>query len=97
VAIARALTIEPEMLLLDEATSALDVLAAGEIMELLTALQRERQLSLLFVTHDLALARRLCHRIAVMEQGQLVEVGKTEDIIAYPSHEATRQLIAAST
>ncbi|MBK5264038.1 MAG: ABC transporter ATP-binding protein [Alphaproteobacteria bacterium] len=96
VAIARALTTEPEMLLLDEATSALDVLAAGEIMDILAALQRERQLSLLFVTHDLALARRLCHRIAVMERGRLVEIGPTEDIITHPSHEATRRLLAAS-
>ncbi|MCF8709991.1 nickel ABC transporter ATP-binding protein NikE [Rhizorhapis sp. SPR117] len=97
VAIARALTVEPEMLLLDEATSALDVIAAGEIMELLTALQRERQLSLLFVTHDLALARRLCHRVAVMEQGRLVEMGQTEDLFVRPSHQATRQLVAASS
>lgn len=95
VAIARAIAAEPEMLLLDEATSALDVLAAGEIIALLGRLQREAGLALLFVTHDLALARRLCHRAAVMERGRIVEVGPVEALLARPLAEATRRLVAA--
>ncbi len=69
VAIARALSANPEMLLLDEATSALDPLVADGVTALFAKLQRERGLSLLFITHDLALARRVAHRIAVMEDG----------------------------
>jgi peptide/nickel transport system ATP-binding protein len=96
VAIARALASDPEMLLLDEATSALDVLVAGRVLELLEALQRSRRLAILFITHDLAVARRLCHRIAVLDQGRIVEEGATEAVIAAPRHPVTRRLVAAS-
>lgn len=73
VAIARALAPEPELLLLDEATSALDVLIAGRILDLLLRLQRTRRLAMLFVTHDAAAARKLCHRTIAMEAGRIVE------------------------
>ncbi|MGP1283040.1 MAG: ATP-binding cassette domain-containing protein, partial [Parasphingopyxis sp.] len=96
VAIARALVAEPEILLLDEATSALDVLVAGRVLDLLEKLQRERELALLFITHDLAVAKRLCHRIAVMDSGRIVEEGPARQIIAAPAHPATRKLVAAS-
>jgi len=96
VAIARALVSEPEMLLLDEATSALDVLVAGRVLDLLERLQHERNLALLFITHDLAVAKRLCHRIAVMEAGEIIEEGSTQQIIAAPTHPVTQKLIAAS-
>jgi ABC-type glutathione transport system ATPase component len=96
VAIARALISDPEMLLLDEATSALDVLVAGRVLDLLEGLQRSRGLALLFITHDLAVARRLCHRIIVLDQGRIVEQGATERIIAEPAHPATRRLVQAS-
>jgi peptide/nickel transport system ATP-binding protein len=96
VAIARALVADPQLLLLDEATSALDVLVAGRVLELLAALQRRRRLAILFISHDLAVARRLCHRIAVMEAGRIVEQGPTEAIIAAPAHPATRRLVEAS-
>jgi len=96
VAIARALVADPELLLLDEATSALDVLVAGRVLELLAELQRWRRLAILFISHDLAVARRLCHRIAVMESGQIVEQGLSEELIAAPRHPATRRLIDAS-
>lgn len=96
VAIARALVADPEMLLLDEATSALDVLVAGRVLDLLSELQHRRRLAILFITHDLAVARRLCHRIAVMEAGRIVEQGETESIIASPQHPATRRLVEAS-
>jgi peptide/nickel transport system ATP-binding protein len=96
VAIARALIAEPQMLLLDEATSALDVLIAAQIVALLQKLQRERALAILAITHDLALARLLCHRIAVMDAGRIVEVGDAKALIADPQHPATKRLVAAS-
>ncbi len=96
VAIARALVAKPKMLLLDEATSALDVLIAAQIVELFQRLQRERGLSLLAITHDLALARLLCHRIAVLDQGRIVEEGKAEDVITSPAHPVTQRLVKAS-
>lgn len=96
VAIARALVAEPDMLLLDEATSALDVLVAAQIIALLQKLQRERGLAILAITHDLALARMLCHRIAVLDAGRIVEMGKADDIITSPAHRVTQRLVAAS-
>jgi len=96
VAIARALAASPEMLLLDEATSALDMLVAGRVIDLLARLQRDRGLAILLITHDLAVARRLCRRIAVMDAGRIVEAGETERIIAAPQHDVTRRMVAAS-
>lgn len=96
VAIARALSANPEMLLLDEATSALDPLVADGVVALFDRLQRERGLSLLFITHDLALARRTAHRIAVMEAGRIVECATREELFADPKADATKRLIAAS-
>lgn len=95
VAIARALAVDPEMLLLDEATSALDPLAAQDIAALLGNLQRTRGLSILLITHDLALARRMAHRIAVMENGQVAETASREDLFANPQSAAAQCLIAA--
>ncbi len=96
VAIARALAAGPDMLLLDEATSALDPLVAGGVMALLTRLQQSRGLSMLLITHDLALARHAAHRIAVMSEGKIVEVQLREALFANPQHDVTKQLIAAS-
>jgi ABC-type glutathione transport system ATPase component len=96
VAIARALAPNPEILLLDEATSALDPLIADGVTALFAQLQRERGLSLVFITHDLALARRVAHRIAVMEAGRIVECAPREDLFAAPQADATKRLIAAS-
>lgn len=96
VAIARALAADPAMLLLDEATSALDPLVADGVTTLFARLQRERRLSLLFITHDLALARRVAHRIAVMEAGRIVECASREKLFANPQADATKRLIAAS-
>jgi ABC-type glutathione transport system ATPase component len=96
VAIARALAANPDMLLLDEATSALDPLVADGVARLFARLQRQRGLSLLFITHDLAMARRLAHRIAVMQAGRIVETACRDALFRAPKHEATRQLIAAS-
>ncbi len=96
VAIARALVASPDLLILDEATSALDVLVAGRILDLLQRLQRSRGLAILMVTHDIAVARRLCHRIAVMEAGRIVEVGPADSIVAAPRSAAAKALVAAS-
>jgi peptide/nickel transport system ATP-binding protein len=96
VAIARALAADPELLLLDEATSALDVLVGGQVLDLLARLQRERGLAILMITHDLAVARRLCHRIAVLDAGRIVESGATEAVIAAPVHPVTQRMVAAS-
>ncbi|SNS50421.1 peptide/nickel transport system ATP-binding protein [Sphingomonas laterariae] len=96
VAIARALVASPEALLLDEATSALDVLVAGRVLDLLERLQHARQLAILFITHDLAVARRLCGRIAVMDAGHIVEQGAFDDVVRAPRHPVTQALVAAS-
>jgi ABC-type glutathione transport system ATPase component len=96
VAIARALAPDPAMLLLDETTSALDVLVAGTIIALLARLQRDRGLAILMITHDLAVARRLCHRIVVLDQGRIVEEGPTGRLIRDPQHPVTRALVEAS-
>jgi ABC-type glutathione transport system ATPase component len=96
IAIARALAASPEMLLLDEATSALDPLVADGVTGLFARLQRERRLSLLFITHDLALARRVAHRIAVMDAGRIVECAPRELLFGDPQTTATKRLISAS-
>ena len=96
VAIARAIIAEPQLLVLDEATSALDPLVGASILELLAQLQRDRGLSIIFITHDIASARRLCHRIAVLDEGRIVETGDMQSVIANPEAETTRKLIAAS-
>ncbi len=96
VAIARALVADPDILLLDEATSALDPLVATQIVALFSNLQKSRGLSLLFITHDMALARRIAHRIAVMDNGKILEVADRETLFANPQSDATKRLIAAS-
>ncbi|WP_246218653.1 ATP-binding cassette domain-containing protein [Parasphingorhabdus halotolerans] len=96
VAIARAMIAKPKLLVLDEATSALDPLVGASILDLLVRLQRENALSILFITHDIASARRLCHRIAVLEDGRIVETGDMAQVTQHPQAEVTRKLIAAS-
>ena len=96
VAIARAIIAAPQLLVLDEATSALDPLVGAEILQLLARLQAENGLSLLFITHDVPAARRLCHRIAVMEDGRIIETGDMQAVIDDPRHVATQKLVAAS-
>jgi ABC-type glutathione transport system ATPase component len=96
IAIARAIIAAPQLLVLDEATSALDPLVGAEILGLLRRLQEGIGLSLLFITHDIAAARRLCHRIAVMDEGRIVESGDIQSVIDQPRHPATQKLISAS-
>lgn len=96
VAIARALVSEPELLVLDEATSALDPVIAEQIMTLLARLRDERGLSMLFITHDIALAWRLCHRIAVLEHGCIVEDAAADQLVQQPQSMAAQTLVTAS-
>jgi peptide/nickel transport system ATP-binding protein len=94
VAIARALIVQPDLLVCDEITSALDVLVQAAIVELLSDLRRDLGLSLLFVTHNLPLVRSIADSIAVLHNGQLVESGPTETIMAAPQQHYTRALIS---
>lgn len=96
VAIARALASGAKILVLDEALSALDVLTQEQILELLDQLQREEQLTYLFISHDLHVVERISHRVGVMCRGQIVESGTVDEIYSNPQHEYTRTLLAAN-
>jgi len=95
VGIARALALEPRVLIADEVTSALDVTIQAQILGLFARLRRSMDLTLILISHDLAVVRHLCERIVVMRHGRLVEAGRTERIFAAPEHDYTRELLAA--
>jgi peptide/nickel transport system ATP-binding protein len=97
VAIARALILEPRLLLLDEPTSALDVSVQAEILNLLARLRREHGLTYILVSHNLAVVAHMCDRLAVMQNGRIVEELSIDDLrAAAPSHPYTQQLLQAS-
>ncbi len=93
--IAAATVIRPNLLLLDEPTTALDVTIQAQILELLKKLNRESGVSMLFISHNLGVVRKLCRRIAVMRRGLLVEEGETDQVFFHPQHPYTQHLIAA--
>lgn len=91
--IAMALINEPELLIADEPTTALDVSVQAQILDLLKSLQQELGMAMLFITHDLSIVRRIADRVAVMRNGQLLEVGDCQQVFNQPSHPYTKQLI----
>ncbi len=93
--IASAIVIRPSLLLLDEPTTALDVTIQAQILELLKKLNRETGISMLFISHNLNVVRKLCSRVAVMQRGELVEEGGTDTVFFHPRHPYTQHLIAS--
>ena len=95
VLIAMAVMHRPALLIADEATSALDVITQSEILALFRELNRSTGMSILYISHDLASVAGICDRIAILHQGQIVELGQTADVMANPKHEYTQRLMAA--
>lgn len=95
IAIARALAVEPKILILDEPTSALDVSVQAQILDLLKELQQQTGMAYLFITHNFGVVEYFADRVAVMEGGQIVELGATEQVLQAPQHAVTKELLAA--
>ena len=93
--IARALSVQPKLIIADEPVAALDVSIARQITDLMQELQQRLGVSFLFISHDLAVVERLCHRIAVMRAGRIVETGPTDAIIGNPREDYSKGRIAA--
>ena len=96
IAIARALVLSPRVVILDEPTSALDVSIQNQVLELLVSLQKKYGISYLLISHDLTVINALAHRLYVLKDGEIVESGDTEQVIAHPQHPYTQTLVSAS-
>ena len=96
IGIARALALRPSLIIADEPVSALDISIQAQILNLLTELKREHNLSLLFIAHNMGVIRYLCDRVAVMKAGRIVEVGEVEEIFTAPEHPYTKALLEAA-
>ena len=95
VMIAMALANRPELLIADEPTTALDVTVQAQILELLAGLKSRKGMSMLFITHDLGIVRKIADRVCVMRHGEIVEHGEVDRVFAAPAHPYTRDLLAA--
>lgn len=96
IAIARALIVNPALVVFDEATSALDLPVRAQILNFLSEIAKNRDISYLFVTHDLSLVRSITHRVLVLEKGRIIESGSTQDVLHKPQQVYTAQLVAAA-
>ncbi|MFI3212469.1 MAG: ABC transporter ATP-binding protein [Eubacteriales bacterium] len=95
VMIAAAMICEPRLLIADEPTTALDVTIQSQIIQLLKKMNEERKTAILFISHDLSLVKKLCHKVIVMQGGYIVEEGQVDEIFHHPKEEYTKELIAA--
>ena len=95
IGIARALVMEPDFIIADEPISALDVSIRAQVLNLLSDLQKKRDLTYLFIAHDLSVVRFICDRIAVIHKGKIVELAESEQLFAHPLHPYTRALLSA--
>jgi len=95
IGIARSLVMEPDFIIADEPISALDVSIRAQVLNLLSQLQRERNLTYLFIAHDLSVVRFICNRIAVIHKGKIVELADSEELFLHPLHPYTRALLSA--
>lgn len=96
VALARALSADPELLILDEPASALDVLTRDQILALVKKIQQKRNLTLVYISHDISTTLTLCDSLAVLHEGSIVETGAIRDLLAHPCHPYTKQLLMLS-
>ncbi len=96
VAIARALAANPKVLLCDEATSALDPKTTGEVLELLKEINRTQKLTIVIITHEMSVVERICDRVAIIDEGNLAEIGEVDEIFRNPKSEAARKLVFPS-
>lgn len=96
VSIARALSLSPEVIVFDEPVTALDSPTALEIMELLQSFQQKLTLTYVFISHDLSMVQKICHRILVLKKGKIVEVGSAKDVVLNPSNSYTKEFVAAA-
>ncbi|MEG2708009.1 MAG: methionine ABC transporter ATP-binding protein [Vagococcus sp.] len=97
VGIARALANEPEILLCDEATSALDPQTTNEVLDLLLDINKKLGLTIVLITHEMNVIRKICHKVAVMEQGKVVESGEVLSLFRHPQHEVTERFVRQDT
>ena len=96
VAIARALASDPKVLLCDEATSALDPKITGEILDLLSKINRERKLTIVIITHEMAVVEKICDRVAIIDEGELAEIGEVKEVFRNPRSSAAKKLVFPS-
>ena len=93
--IARTLLLKPSLLICDEPTSMLDISVQAQILSLLKEIHGKENLTLLYISHNLDVVASICHRIAVMKDGEIVEMGDTDEVFSRPQHEYTKHLLSA--